>query len=267
MNDAPVLTYYDIGAGVAAFSTTRHGGCGKGQYGEFNINPFCGDDAASVDKNRAALAKTLGISGDRIILPHQTHGVEIRHIADDFLALPESVRQMVLEGVDGVMTDVAGVCVGVSTADCIPILLYDKAHHAVCAVHAGWRGTVARVAHRAVAAMVAHYHTAPADLKALIGPGISVGAFEVGDEVYEQFASAGFDMDAISQRGSKWHIDLWECNRRQLAEAGIGESEIAISGICTYGNVDDYFSARRLGVNSGRIYTAIMLKETYDQWI
>lgn len=265
MNDVPVLAYYDIGAGVAAFSTTRHGGCGEGRYGEFNINPYCGDDVASVAKNKAALANALGISDDRIILPHQTHGVEIRHIAYDFLALPESVRKMVLEGVDGVMTDVAGVCVGVSTADCIPILLYDKVHHAVCSVHAGWRGTVARIAGRAVAAMVAHYHTEPSDLKAVIGPGISVDAFEVGDEVYERFASAGFNMDAISQRRSKWHINLLECNRRQLAETGIRESKISVSGICTYSNIDDYFSARRLGVNSGRIYTAIMLKETYDQ--
>lgn len=262
MNDVPVLAYYDIDAGVAAFSTTRHGGSSKGQYGEFNINPYCGDDAASVAKNKAALAKTLRIGGDRIILPHQTHGVEIRQIADDFLALPESIRKMVLEGVDGVMTDVAGVCVGVSTADCIPILIYDKSHHAVCAVHAGWRGTVARIAERAVAAMAVHYHTVPAELKAVIGPGISVAAFEVGDEVYEQFASAGFDMDVIAKRTDKWHINLWECNRRQLVEAGISDSEISVSGICTYSNADDYFSARRLGVNSGRIYTAIMLKET-----
>jgi len=265
MNEAPVLAYYDIDADVAAFSTTRHGGRSVGDYGELNINPYCGDDAGCVAKNKAALANELCITDDRIILPHQVHGTEIRHIASDFLALPENTRQMVLEGVDAVMTDVACVCVGVSTADCVPILLYDKPHHAVCAIHAGWRGTVARIAERAVAAMTVHYHTAPTDLKAVIGPSISVDAFEVGDEVYERFASAGFEMEAISQKRDKWHIDLWECNRRQLAETGIRQSEINVSGICTYGNANDYFSARRLGVNSGRIYTAIMLKETNDQ--
>jgi len=256
----PVISYYNIAHSVLAFSTTRHGGYGKGLYGEFNINSYCGDDAAATAKNLRLLSAELGISADRIVMPHQVHGTEIRHIAADFIGLPAETKRLVLEGVDAVMTNESGICVGVSTADCIPIILYDAAKHAVAAVHAGWRGTLQRIVRKTIEAMRLTYGSAPADLKAVIGPGISVGAFEVGNEVYEQFCAAGFDMEPISRHEDKWHIDLPECNRRQLMACGVAEGGILMSGICTYSNPSDCFSARRLGANSGRIYTAAMLK-------
>lgn len=265
--NAPLLHYYDIAPGVRAFSTTRHGGFSLGNHGGFNINEHCGDTAEAIAKNRRLLADELSVSPDRIVMPHQTHGVETRQIAGEFLALPEGVRKMVLEGVDGVMTDVEGICIGVSTADCIPVLLYDEEHRAACAVHAGWRGTLARIAMKAAADMRLAYATRPEALKAVIGPGISFEAFEVGDEVYEQFVGANFDMEGISRQMKsasaeaeyKWHIDLKECNRRQLMQAGVAEGNIHVSPVCTYRDVADYFSARRLGADSGRIFTGILL--------
>lgn len=265
MSVSPILTYYNIGDGITAFSTTRHGGHSHGDYAELNINSYCGDNASDVAANKLLLAKKIDVNADKIVMPHQTHGTEVRQIGQEFFALPANVRTMVLEGVDALMTDLEGVCVGVSTADCIPILLYDKEHHAVGAVHAGWRGTVAKIAQRAVAAMNISYHTSPSALCAVIGPGISLAAFEVGDEVYEQFAAAGFDMGRISRREQKWHIDLWECNRLQLVETGIAADNISVSGICTYSNYNDYFSARRLGTASGRIFTGILLNKTNNQ--
>ena len=183
-------TYYNIADGVTAFSTTRHGGVGQGAYASFNINEWCGDDPQHIAENRQMLADELGLPSQNIIMPHQTHGISTRIIAKEFMTLPDNIRRMLLEGVDAVMTDLAGVCIGVSTADCIPVLLYDEAHHAVCAIHAGWRGTVARIVLKAITDMRAAYHTAPAQLKAVIGPGISERNFEVGDEVYEAFAEA-----------------------------------------------------------------------------
>ena len=204
MNDIPQLKTYDMGDGIVAFSTTRHGGVSTGtSYASFNINPFCGDAPAHVAANRELLCKELGIDSRHLILPHQTHGVDTRIISDEFCALPDNVRQMVLEGVDAVMTNVPGVCVGVSTADCIPVLLHDPKHRAVCAVHAGWRGTLARITHKATVDMRAAYGTNPADLVAVIGPGISLDAFEVGDEVYEQFAAADFNLDRAADRASR----------------------------------------------------------------
>ncbi len=260
----PRLHYYDLGDEVVAFSTTRHGGCSEGPYASMNVNAYCGDNAAHVASNREVLCHTLSLpSADRLIIPHQTHGIEIRQVGSELFSLPEGVRQMVLEGVDGVMTRLDGVCVGVSTADCIPVLLYDTEHRAVCAVHAGWRGTVARIVQKAVAEMRAAFGTRPQALRAVIGPGISMKNFEVGDEVYAAFESAGFDMAAVAERQEKWHIDLPACNRLQLEAAGVAPDHITLSGICTYDNADDWFSARRLGKESGRIYTGILLRPNH----
>lgn len=103
------------------------------------------------------------------------------------------------------------------------------------------------------------FQTKPAHLHACIGPGISLRHFEVGDEVYQAFAQAAFNMPAISQQMDKWHLNLPECNRLQLLEAGVSDDRILSTGICTYEQVDAYFSARRLGIQSGRIYNGIIL--------
>ena len=170
---------YSIASGVKAFSTTRKDGVSQGNYGEFNINEFCGDNAEHVAENRKRLATELGIDTAHLIMPHQVHGVEVRNIADEFFTMPENIRKMVLEGVDAIMTDQAGVCIGVSTADCIPVLLYDEEHHAAAAIHAGWRGTLARIVHKTLQEMAFAYKTDPKKLKAVIGPGISLDSFEV----------------------------------------------------------------------------------------
>ena len=249
---SPQLTYYKMGAGVTAFSTTRQGGCSTGNYAAFNINGYCGDDEVHIAANKVALCSLLGIDSNRLVMPHQVHDCVVRRI--------DGPQQGVIEGVDAVMTDVPQLCIGVSTADCIPVLLYDSTHRAVSAVHAGWRGTVLRIVQKAVETMRDTYGTAPADLQAVIGPGISLDSFEVGDEVYNQFLSAGFDMQPISRREAKWHIDLPMCNRLQLMEAGIPSNNIQMTNICTYQQYDRYFSARRLGIQSGRIYTGILIK-------
>lgn len=261
MNSQPTLAFHALGSGVLAFSTTRSGGCGEGTYACGNINPYCGDNPFDVSRNLSALSKELGIDSSHIVLPHQTHGTAALHISGEFFRSPLSERRKALEGIDAVMTDVRGVCVGVSTADCVPILLYDAERQAVCAVHAGWRGTVGRIVQKAVSAMQEHYSTSPRRLTACIAPAISARHFEVGDEVCEEFRKAGFDMREIGFRSGKWHIDLPGCNRMQLVEAGVSDENITLCGICTYTDVEHYFSARRLGTQCGRIYNGIMLPE------
>ena len=257
----PELHYYHLGDGVTAFSTTRQGGYSPGNYGQFNINCYCGDDKEAIQKNREALCQLLAIADDHLLMPHQVHLTKIAQIDDAFFALPADERHQALEGVDALMTNIEGVCIGVSTADCIPVLLYDPVQRAACAIHAGWRGTVKRITEQAVAQMTAVYGTRPADIIAQIGPGIHLDSFEVGDEVYEAFQQEGFDMQAISKKKEKWHIDLPECNRLQLIAKGIPADHIAVSSICTYQQADRFFSARRLGINSGRIFTSIILRQ------
>ena len=248
----PSLQYYHIAEGITAFSSMRQGGYSEGRYGEFNINRYCGDSDEAIRKNREALCRLLDITDDRLLMPHQVHKAEI--------AVVDEQRDIDLEGYDALMTNVEEVCIGVSTADCIPVLLYDQKQRAVCAVHAGWRGTVMRIVEQSIARMTEVYGTNPADLNAQIGPGIHLESFEVGDEVYEAFMKAGFDMERISRRDEKWHIDLPECNRLQLMEAGIPEHQINVSPVCTFQQSDTFFSARRLGIDSGRIFTGIILR-------
>ena len=157
----PELTYYDIAEGVTAFSSTRHGGYSKGSHGEFNVNLYCGDVPEDIAANRKALCRLLKIKADRLIMPHQVHTTGIAQIGRTFFRLSEEVRCQVLEGIDALMTDIPGVCIGVSTADCIPIIIYDPEHRAASVVHSGWRGTVANIAGVAVTSMQHAYHSRP----------------------------------------------------------------------------------------------------------
>ena len=256
----PELHYYHIAEGVTAFSTTRHGGYSQGNYGEFNVNLYCGDEPEAIARNRRLLCKELAVAEDRLVMPHQVHDTGVSQIGKTFFMLSEEIRKQVLEGIDALITNIKHVCIGVSTADCIPIIIYDPEHHAAGVVHSGWRGTVANITGRVVTSMQMAYQSKPELLKAVIGPGISLKNFEVGDEVYEAFADAGYPMEQISQKQEKWHIDLFACCRLQLEATGIKAENIEESGICTYDNVEDFFSARKLGIASGRILTGIVLK-------
>lgn len=246
------LLEYPLGSGARAFSTTRCGMEGTGNYAGFNLTHYCGDAPEHVRRNRAALCTALGITDERLILPRQTHGDTVRRVA---------TGREPLQGVDALITNEKGFCIGVSTADCVPVLLYDEDNAACGAVHAGWRGTVARITAKAVEAMRQAFATSPSRLRAVIGPSISQAAFEVGDEVYDAFQEAAFPMDRMARRmNGKWHIDLWAANFQLLESAGLPLENIFVCGICTYEHSDRFFSARRLGINSGRIFNGILLR-------
>lgn len=247
-------------ADIFCFSTTRHGGYSTGQYSSFNCNHYCGDSPENVERNRILLTEIMPCRPQALVIPHQIHSTEVRMIDASFMLADESERKELLEGVDAVITNLPEVCVCISTADCIPVLCYDVRNKAVAAVHAGWRGTVVRIVEKTLQQMRSAYGTRMQDVVAVIGPGISLQSFEVGDEVYQTFKDAGFNMDIIARRYSKWHIDLWEANRQQLVSVGVNPNKIEVSGICTYTECEDFFSARRLGINSGRIISGIMLK-------
>lgn len=257
----PLLEYDLIGSPSPtgerpfAFTTTRLGGVSEGFYGSFNINTYCGDTPEHIAANKKRLARRLHIPATHILMPHQVHGDRVKRIDEDFLL--EDAES--LEGYDAMMTWTPGICIGVSTADCTPILLYDAKRRTCAAVHAGWRGTVKRIVQKTIERMGINYATEPQDLHAVIGPCISIKNFEVGDEVYEAFREAGFPMELIARRFEKWHIDLPLCNKLQMLDLGLREENIQFSGICTYDNCEKYFSARRLGINSGRLYTGIIM--------
>ena len=197
-----------------------------------------------------------------VVQAHQVHGSKVAVIDR------AGVTREELEGYDALVTDVPGVAIGVRTADCIPVLLYDPVHMAVAAVHAGWKGTLARISRMAIFEMSREYGTVPEDLLAVIGPGICGGCFQVGEEVAVFFKEAGFQMDGIySWNGARvegdmktgHHIDLPEANRRLLVEEGVRPENIQVSGICTY-ETEGLYSARREGPQCGRNINVIMMK-------
>lgn len=262
-NDKRMLEYGLMKSypGIFCFSTTRHGGYSAGEYASFNCNGFCGDSPENVQKNRELLCSLLPGKKKELIIPHQVHRTEVRIVSREFLSHPETERVSLLEGVDALVTDVAGECLCISTADCVPVLCFDVKHRAVAAIHAGWRGMVARIVAKTLEVMACTYGTQGKDVIACIGPSISLEAFEVGDEVYDCFERNGFEMQRIASRRNKWHIDLWEANRMQLLDFGVLPSNIEVSGICTWKENADFFSARRQGIASGRILSGIMLED------
>ena len=245
---------------IFSFSTMRHGGYSEGTYASFNCNDYCGDELEVVKRNQELLREMLP-GQPQLIIPHQVHKTVVGVIDDAFLSSDEVLRKENLEGVDAIVTNCKNACLCISTADCIPVLCYDTHKQAIAAIHAGWRGTVERIVEKTLQVMTHQYGTNPADVHAVIGPGISLESFEVGDEVYQAFETAGFEMNRIAKKYAKWHIDLWETNKLQLARCGVKAENIETAGICTYKQPDDFFSARRLGIHSGRILSGIMLKE------
>lgn len=249
---------------IACFITTRRGGCSSGAYGTFNCSPFSGDEAEKVHNNQQKLCHFLPQLPHELIIPFQTHGVEVRIIDKEFIEATEQRRGELLDGVDAVVTVEKAYCICVSTADCIPILLYDRKNEVVAAIHAGWRGTVGAIVARTLGVMKEVFDSNGPDILACVGPGISLQSFEVGEEVYDAFRNKGYDMPRISQWNNetgKHHLDLWEANRMQLLEFGIPAEQIQVAGICTYIHHNEFFSARRLGIKSGRILSGIMLND------
>jgi YfiH family protein len=147
---------------------------------------------------------------------------------------------------DALITNRAGLAVSVRTADCLPILLADSGTGAVAAVHAGWRGTVARIVAATVSTMRVQFSTQPGDLYAAIGPGIGLCCYEVGEDVARKFG--------LDHAG---RVDLAAANRAQLIECGVAESRIEIAGLCTFCDAERFHSFRRDKEQAGRMVSFI----------
>ena len=155
----PVLHYFNLADEVVSFSTTRHGGVSKGKLATLNINPHRGDEPSAVAENLQAVAAEIGVQADKVIRLHQIHETHCLTVTDAFFRLSVAEQYEMEEGKDAVVTDCRNVCIGVHTADCVPILFYDPVHSAIGAAHAGWRGTVQRIAQHTLRKMTELYGT------------------------------------------------------------------------------------------------------------
>ena len=248
--------------GVAAFSTTRGEVEGRNPYSGVNLCDYVGDDALRVLDARIMLAMQLGVDLDAVVMPRQTHSCNVAVIDTHFMDNDIDQQEQALEGVDALVTTLPGVVIGVNTADCVPIVLADEAAGVIAVAHAGWRGTVGRIA-RAVVEEMCRQGARVERIQASMGPSICQDCFEVGDEVVEAFKKARFDLDAIVTRNAstgKAHIDLRAANREVLVAAGVPAGNIVLSQHCSRCEHGRFFSARRLGIDSGRTFTGIYRK-------
>ena len=247
--------------GVKAFSTTRGEVDGRNAYSGVNLCDYVGDDALRVLDARLTLTMQLGLDLDDLVMPRQTHSCNVALIDENSRVADIDRQEALLEGVDGLVTRLRGVVIGVNTADCVPIVLADDQAGVIAVAHAGWRGTVNRIARNVVETMC--QQGAQVDrIQVTMGPSICQECFEVGEEVVDAFRLANFDLAAILMRHpdtGKAHIDLRAANRDTLIAIGIPEDHIVVSSHCSRCEHERFFSARRLGPNSGRTFTGILL--------
>ena len=249
----PLQFNHNVGS-IDAFTTERGAADLHSAYSEFNCCGYTGDSPEHVAECRSRLCRELGIGEANFVTARQTHSARV--------AVIDSLPTGLIEGVDALVTRLRGVAVGVFTADCVPILLCDAEAGVVAAVHAGWRGTVAGIVRNAVETMT-EQGARPERIEAVVGPSICWDCFEVGDEVVAEFRRHAFSLHDIVKRNSatnKPYINLAAANRWLLESSGVPAANISLSGLCTRCEPLRFFSARALGINSGRVLTGIVLR-------
>ncbi len=190
----------------------------------------------------------------------QVHGNVVRVLKRD--QVPELAHTQRPDG-DAIVSNEAGLALAVMVADCVPILLCDPIHGAAAAIHAGWRGTCARVGPGAVEAMQSEFGCHPSDLIAAIGPSVGPDDYQVGDSLITSFREAGHPQPSVdrwfTRRGDKLFLDLWAANTDQLIDAGLGAEHIHLCALSTVAHPDIFDSYRVEGERAGRMAGIIVV--------
>lgn len=222
----------------------REGGVSVGAYRSLNLGLSSGDSPEAVMENRAILCRALGIESNQLVLSHQVHG--------DAVLIAE--RGGTYDAYDAHITNQPGVFLAVSIADCTPILIYDRAHNAVAAVHAGWRGTAKSILFKTLLTMHETFGTKGEACYAFIGACISGKCYEVGEEVATHFPS---QVKRYDEAKGKFLLDLKAANRLQLEAFQIPITHIEVSPHCTYDEHERFFSFRHEKGRTGRMFALI----------
>lgn len=218
----------------------------------------------TIQRYRRELAEAVGFNTDCLVTGQQVHSAHIESVTFKDKGRGAMEKESRLPETDALVTDEEEICLMVLSADCVPIILYDSVRQVIAAIHAGWRGTVARIVMETVQMMQTKFQCSPENILAGIGPSIGKCCFEVGAEVAQAFGSVFPLTEHIiyeSKKSGKYLIDLWEANRRQLLETGVQYEHIEVAGMCTVCHPDHFFSYRRDGERAGRFGAGIMLKK------
>lgn len=240
--------------------TTRYGGVSTGALASLNLGTSRGDAPENVLENYRRLGEALGFDPKNAVLCKQIHSGFVRTVTREDLGA--GLYRPALTPCDGLVTDIPGAALVVFTADCTPILLYDPVTGAVGAAHAGWRGTVADIAGKTVAAMVSDFGARPENIRAAIGPNIGPCHFETHGDVPQALKNAfGEEMnDYIRPSGEKYYVDLKGVNKWLLHRAGV--ETVDVSDLCTVCESHRFWSHRVTGGVRGSQGAVIVCKET-----
>ena len=222
------------------------------QGNEFTLSYSSLPDKSEIKSNRDLLATAMGIDDSHLYMPSQVHKTRILHVM-------KGTPKEELKDTDALITNEPGICIAVMSADCVPVLLYDKDNKAIAAIHSGWRGTVAKILEKTLHKMNHLFGTTGENLIACIGPSVSQPSYEVGEEVmnavHESFENSHALLHHHADKKAK--LDLWKANEHQLTAFGVPPSQIEISDLCTVINNNYFFSARK--GDTGRFAAGIML--------
>jgi len=237
---------FDPFTDLVALQTTRHGGISPKPFDSLNLGTNTGDDPSNILLNRKLLCRSIGIDPVSLVTAEQVHGIKIFH----------ATTGGQYSGYDAFITNQKDLFLGILTADCFPVLIYDRKNKAAGAAHAGWKGAAENISGMTVEAMKKQFGTSPSDCLVWIGTGISGKEYEVGREVASRFDSRYLN----PSRDGRFLLDLASVNLDQMLETGIPPASVATSPFCTVRNNSDFFSYRKQGGTTGRMISLIGLR-------
>ena len=242
--------------------STRQGGVSSGVFESMNLSFTRGDDPALVEENFERIASAIGFRTQDLVFSAQTHTTNIRVIQEEDRGNGYK-KKSAYDNIDGLITNVPGLCLATFYADCVPLFFVDPIHKAVGLSHAGWRGCVGGIGKLTVELMTETYGSNPSDILVGIGPSICPECYEVSDDVISQFKLAFepsyWKMIFTAKDNGKYNLDLWTANMLMLQKAGIHPSNLAITNLCTYCNDSRFFSHRKMGDQRGQMGAFLQL--------
>ena len=263
--DVPFLFFKRLAEhpGIKHGCSTRVGGVSEGWFSSMNLGFGRGDADENVLANYDRLCNAMGFSKEQVVLPDQVHDTVVRRAtkADCGKGI---VKPRDYECVDAQITNEPGVALAVFGADCVPVFFYDPVKKAIGTAHAGWRGTIGRIAEKTVQAMEREFGSKRSHIEAYIGISVCSDCYVVGGEVAERFLAEFPEATAQSEEQKKdgtCQLDLWKVNRRILEQAGVLPENIVIGGVCTKCHSDVLFSHRVAGNKRGNMAGFLMLTE------
>lgn len=244
--------------------STRLGGVSRGCYASLNLSFDRGDREEDVRENFRRIGEAIGVRCEDMVLSKQTHTTNVRVVteADRGKGI---VRERDYTDVDGLVTDVPGICLVTSYADCVPLYFVDPVNKVIGLSHSGWRGTVGKIGKKTVEVMKNTFGSDPRDILAAVGPSVCLDCYEVSrdviDKVKEAFAEHLWEQLFYRKPDGKYQLDLWKANELIFREAGISEEHIAVTNVCTHCNSDILYSHRAAGNKRGNLCAFLALKQ------